>query len=289
MEFRIVLPGSFEACAHAASRSYGKNISAMTDDEKRTYVEKIWNKHTNISEHFWATIDVDSIPRWLTMLVAFQRYWFSMTERSQRYRTPLETNQEYDDRIADGEKKEDARKSLPLTTPSDITITMNREAARQIVGRLMSYRKMLNDKERAMCNEFIGAVQHHFCLNNGNEYEPDFTMCTEIYDKEEFCGVHVISKKNRVFVFVIPFYAMHQLIRHRAMIIEEWGTESADYFPCAKNDDMVFVSGTFVTMYGLKKFIATRSKPDTQEPLRSIAQKLEEIYGRTHKRTVGRR
>jgi hypothetical protein len=279
MEFKVILPGSFEACAHAASRSYGKNISVMTDDEKRAYVEKIWNKHTNISEHFWVTIDIDAIPRWLTMLIAFQRYWFSMTERSQRYRTPDETNEEYNDRIADGEKKEDARKSLPLTTPSDITITMNREAARQVIGRLMSYRNTLNDKERTECNLFIGAIQYHFCLDYNNEYEPDFTMTTEIYDKVEFQGVHVLSKRNRSFVFVIPLYAMHQLIRHRAMIIEEWGTMSADYFPYAKNEDMAFVTGTFVTMSGLKKFIATRSKPDTQEPLRSIAKKLEEIYG----------
>jgi hypothetical protein len=280
MEFRIVLPGSFEACTHAASRSYGKNISVMTDDEKRAYVEKIWNKHTNISEHFWATIDIDAIPRWLTMLVAFQRYGFTMTERSQRYRTPVETNQEYDDRIAGGEKKEDARKSLPLTTPSDITITMNREVARQVIGRLMSYCSVLLEKERTICNEFIDAIRDIFFLNESNEYESDFSMTVECVENARLhYDVYIKSKENREFMFVVPFYTMHQLIRHRTMIINEWGVGSVDYFPHAKNEDMVFVSGTFPTIKALKKFIATRSKPDTQEPLRTIAKKLEEIYG----------
>ena len=268
-------------CALAASMSYGKDLSAMSRDEKAEYVRKIWDKHTNVSEHYVQSLHLQNIPRFATLLMAFQRDGFTMTEMSQRRR---EVNWHswdgdmYRDLIIKGAKFEDARKVLRCGVLSECIVTMNREAARNIIGifnehqRLPFFRTQLEElglqKELAEAFELPidssaampGPKFEGFSLDM-NAGDPEFVVDTD--------------PESTTIWGRLPLYSFHQFARHRKILIRNWRFESKRN--CCSISDVSNDATVIFECDSLywSNFIATRSKNATQEPLRSFAKRIK--------------
>lgn len=146
MKIKVLDGTKIECCASAASMSYGKDLRDFTKQEKKDYVNKIWNKHYNVSEHFVKVLLITGIPRFLSMIIGSQRN-ITITEFSQRRRKVTDSfkfknnlfNEEtaslfslYDSLIKDGVALERAREVLPISALTDLQVTLNRETARDI-------------------------------------------------------------------------------------------------------------------------------------------------------------
>jgi hypothetical protein len=249
-------PGDINACAKAASKSYGKDTDVMSGDEREEYVRRIWDKHTNISEHFVFSLDLIGVPRIVTFVMSFQRHGFSMTEFSQRRREPSEVTAEYLSRIESGESKEDARKCLPVTTPSDVTITLNREAARNLARIIRKYRgyDQFKDALETCRIDDVLAVHGWFTPDE----EAPF-CCPDFVDQ-------VRAPQNEFEeVVTCPLYSATQLVRHRTLeVLQLAGRLST----LAQESTILFRS------FHTQRMAQLRSLPQTQEPLRTIAQQL---------------
>jgi len=278
MRMTITHPGgSIEACAKAASQSYGKDLSHMSKDQIEEYVKKIWDKHTNISEHFVQQLEFFEVPRIVSMLMEFQRH-VTFTEFSQRRRQPAVVNQEYLDAVASGEKLEDARKHLNVLTPSDFSVTLNREAARNIARILNKYQRIplfTETLQNAGVQQLL-ADAFFFTLDD----EAPF-CCPEFDGVME---VHKESMEPRVWnnamdygwgrEWVLPVYSFHEMIRHRTVEVLSWGilTEiSCSTLSEILNSSMICTS-TRSFQWG--RFQDTRATAAVQEPLRSLARSL---------------
>jgi hypothetical protein len=262
-------------CAEAASTSRGKDLIGMTEDAKADYVRSIWDKHTNVSEHFVKTVEFQEIPRFLTLLMAFQRDGFTMTERSQRYCEPEKVNEEYNRCVADGQKFQDARKCLPLSTPSNCVVTMNREAARNIARNVRKYEAIPFWEHDLKALEFPEVLANLFDFTLDNE-KPKFVAkyfdLRESSREDEWSAMFQSWGGN--LVGHLPLYSFHQMLRHRKVHFNNWQIcTKANVIGCVRNDDAVhFVA----TSDHWSDFIKTRSGNDTQEPLRSFAKALGE-------------
>lgn len=262
MRLSPLIAGDYWICAKAASMSYGKDIDSMSLEEQIEYVKRIWDKHTNVSEHFVQTILLEGVPRYVTMLIAFQRHGFTMTERSQRYREPDEVNDSYRSAVESGEKKEDARKHLDLMTPTDCVITMNREAARSVVQRLKLYEETSEFWKTKKLLDVIAFLEESFCGTK------DWVAGVDCHDPLTDSGAGIIELS-------MPVYSFHQFIRHRTVDIIHWTFHEPIQIPhvsYVRNDDIVNVVAHSIHW---EKFKKTRSGVNTQEPLRSIAQNME--------------
>lgn len=251
------------SCGFAASMSYGKDISRMTEGDIEQYVKRIWDKHTNISEHFVATIKFDDIPRIATLLIGFQRYGFTMTEFSQRRRIPNTDYMEYHELISNGIAPEDARKVLPIDTNSQCVITMNREAAKNIARILAKYNGVFDFPY----NQIIDALESVFSFSLDDK-NPLF--CPEFFGildgKSEYKAEKIGDSQ---YIFILPLYSFHQLIRHRLLRIKCWSIY--------KNGEKITnasIVNTTIEVRDIDLLKATRTGKDTQEPLRSLIQSL---------------
>lgn len=255
----------FDVCAQAAAQSYNLNIGDKTQEEKEQYVKKIWDVHTNVSEHFTASILFDEIPRWATFIMALQRHGFSMTELSQR-RNVVSDNPKYIELIKNGVKKENARKVLTMDTKSSCVITLNRESAKNIM-------RMFNMLVPTYAPPPLNEI---FLFENDKknpQFFPDikiqhskFSHSTDVYHTEE---------KN-CFKFTMPVYALHQFIRHRTIYIHNILilTKDKSCELCnVRNDDVAFIE---CSSDNWLQFVETRSTKQTQDDLRIIAQKMKE-------------
>lgn len=268
MKYKVWENGSFEHCAKAASMSYGKDLSVMTTGERIGYVERIWDKHTNVSEHFARFIEFTEIPRWATFLLAFQRDGFSMTEFSQRRRKPETDDPAYEALIENGEKLEDARKVLHLSTPSECVVSMNREVARNIARSWKRWGETF-PCVRDLDMPHILADTFAFHLDDrdpGSKFTP-----VSIVDGLD-ADVGVTHKSGIDVSLTLPMYSMHQLIRHRDLRVHDIFIHAR----CALEDvtNMTLASARVSCLYW-GDLIKTRSLADTQEPLRSIVKSLD--------------
>jgi hypothetical protein len=257
MIVELNFPGCIKACAKAAAKSYGKNVDSMSEEEQFDYVCKIWDKHTNISEHFVFSLDLLGVPRIVTFIMSMQRHGFSMTEFSQRRRKPAGSYPEYEARLAAGERKEDARKCLPVTVESDVTVTLNREAARNIARIIRKFRR--NDYFKDILNETqIDSLLSAYGIFSLDDEEP--FCCPEVVDE-------VRAPKNEFEeVITCPLYAATQLVRHRTLDI----LELAGLPPQKLGQNIALLLRSF----HWKTMAQTRSRSSTQEPLRTIARQL---------------
>lgn len=268
-------------CALAASMSYGKDLTGMSPGEKREYVQKIWDKHTNVSEHFVKTIHLHNIPRFATLIMAFQRDGFTMTEMSQR-RREVETyswdGDIYRDLIAKGTKFEDARKVLRCGVGSECIITLNREAARNIIGIFNDYQKI------PFFRTELEELELQKDLANIFELPIDSTpsMPGPKFDGFAFSPgagnpeFKVDNDPEGPLVWgILPLYSFHQFIRHRKIKIRRWEIFSKKI--CCSISDVAndaTISFECESLYW-PNFTTTRSKNATQEPLRSFARGLK--------------
>ncbi len=268
-------------CGAAAAMSYGKDLSAMSDDEVSAYVQRIWDKHTNVSEHFVKTIYFAGVPRLLTLLMAFQRHGFTMTEMSQRRRKVSSSNVVYHDLLQAGAKHEDARKVLSVLEPSECIVTMNREAAKGICGILKKQSRILTHHELSLLRNFPNTlgVLFGFDPNEVAESGPDFQETTFTPDEAEtleeggfICDL--VANRGELYIWgVLPVYSFHQFVRHRTLELGMWCFDG-DVLSLNNSDAIRFVS--HCTLTALESFVKTRSGAATQEPLRSFAKKLGE-------------
>ena len=266
LSVKVLQPGDICACAQAAAMSYNKDISAMSGEETGAYVKRIWDKHTNVSEHFVARLEFTDIPRLATLLFAFQRDGITITEMSQRRCTPEVVSQEYEDHVRGGRKLEDARKCLSVSTPSRCVITLNREAAKNVARIFWRY-------ENTTCfNEILEPLGIREILAEHFMFDLDIT---HPFDCPKFDGVLKISHTlplepaykrsgEKVFTAAMPMYSFHQFCRHRKIHLISWAISSENI----RNDTLVHV---VCQSFHWRKFAETRSGNDTQEPLRMIA------------------
>lgn len=275
MEVYELSHGSMNLCAEAASMSRGKDLIGMTEDAKADYVRSIWDKHTNVSEHFVKTVEFQEIPRFLTLLMAFQRDGFTMTERSQRYCEPEKVNEEYNRCVADGQKFQDARKCLPLSTPSNCVVTMNREAARNIARNVRKYEAIPFWEHDLKALEFPEVLANLFDFTLDNE-KPKFVSDPVEEGRTSFAREWGVLSWTWAGLLTgyLPLYSFHQMLRHRKIKFDNWQIYTkTNTVGDVRNDDTVhFVA----TSDHWAEFIKTRSGNDTQEPLRSFAKALGE-------------
>lgn len=268
-------------CAFAASMSYGKDLTGMSPGERREYVQKIWDKHTNVSEHFVKTIHFHNIPRFATLIMAFQRDGFTMTEMSQR-RREVETyswdGDIYRDLIAKGAKFEDARKVLRCGVNSECIVTLNREAARNIIGIFNDYQKI------PFFRSELEDLELQKDLANIFELHPDSTPAMPgpgfsgffVSPGADFPEFKVTRDREGPMVWgTLPLYSFHQLIRHRKIKLRSWEIFSKK--GCCSISDVANDASIYFECESLEwpNFIATRSKNATQEPLRTFARGLK--------------
>lgn len=246
---------SIECCASAAAMSYGKDLSSLSAEERSAYVEKIWDKHYNVSEHMVKTIVFYDLPRFISMIIGAQRH-ITITEFSQRRREAKQSfvfdnedlNAETKDLfgiyralIDEGVKLEDARKVLPVNALTDLQATLNRETARDIAMMDRAQREassgvpwlseMLNAERLA---ETLEEIFNFSCnVNNGpglpiRKPHPLF----ESWDIADFVGdaksleedanieVELRNKylDSAFFVIGMPMYSYMQFQRHRVNI-----------------------------------------------------------------------
>lgn len=275
MEVYELSHGSINLCAEAASMSRGKDLVGMTEDAKANYARSIWDRHTNVSEHFVKTVEFQEIPRFLTLLMAFQRDGFTMTERSQRYCEPEKVSEEYNLRLEDGQKFQDARKCLPLSTPSNCVVTMNREAARNIARNVRKYEAIPFWEHDLKAFEFPEVLANLFDFTL-DDTEPKFVakLVDEGYQNRNMDWEILVQPFGNGIHGWIPLYSFHQMLRHRKVHFNNWQIcTKANVIGCVRNDDAVHFVATS-DHWG--HFIQTRSGNDTQEPLRSFAKALGE-------------
>lgn len=264
--------------------SYGKDLSEMSNDEVSAYVQRIWDKHTNVSEHFVKTIYFAEIPRLATMLMAFQRHGFTMTEMSQRRRRVTSCNVEYHNLLASGVNHEDARKVLSVLEPSECVATMNREAAKQIARFFMFHLcypdiyEALNMTDMLNFPEELGTLfgfdwkQLSYSAREFPYYENTPIRGDLAQFRKSGFSCYCMADKH--IIGILPLYSFHQLIRHRTLEILMWCAPVPIYE--MRNSSPVMFEFT-ASRSTLQEFCKTRSGPATQEPLRSFAAKLEEI------------
>lgn len=269
MEIQVLYQSNMRTVAEAAAMSYGKDIAAMSDEDIEKYIKKIWDKHTNISEHYVATIKLTNIPRILTFLMAFQRYGFTMTEFSQRRRMVSTNNVEYHELIAkQGIPFEEARKVLSVLEPSECIVTLNREAAKSIVRIL--HKHLYSIFEDTIIRS--GIILHledifSFSAKSENVNTKFFSM---LGIDGDYPQVQKHSKNH--WTIALPMYSLHQLIRHRTLDILQWGfVRNVESIEQVKNDTLCFLEFKTDKLDLLKK---TRTTPATQEPLRTIVSML---------------
>ena len=271
MQHTAKIIGGIHACAQAAAMSYNKDLSKLTEEEVTDYVKRIWDKHTNVSEHFVARLEFADIPRLATLLFAFQRDGITITEMSQRRCTPAVVSQEYEDHVRGGQRLEDARKCLPISTPSRCVITLNREAARNIARIFGQYEK------NGYFQEILKPLGIREILAKHFMFELDIT---HPFDCPKFDGVLKISHTlplepaykrsgEKVFTTSMPMYSFHQFCRHRKIHMISWAISCENI----RNDTLVHV---VCQSFHWRKFAETRSGNDTQEPLRTIARQIKE-------------
>lgn len=257
MIVELNFPGCIKACARAAAKSYGKSVDSMSEEEQFDYVCKIWDKHTNISEHFVFSLDLLGVPRIVTFVMSMQRHGFSMTEFSQRRRKPAGSYPEYEACLAAGERKEDARKCLPVTVESDVTVTLNREAARNLARIVRKFRR-----------------NGYFC-DMLNETQIDSLLSVygifSLDDEEPFCCPEIVSEARAPQnefedVITCPLYTASQLVRHRTLEV----VQIAGAPPQTLGQNITLL----LRSLHWKLMAQTRSQSSTQEPLRTIARQL---------------
>lgn len=276
----------FLVCAEAASMSYGKDLSDLSHEEVEKYVKRIWDKHTNVSEHFVQTIKFMNIPRILTLLIALQRDGFTMTEMSQRRRVVTTDNEEYH-YLLKNQRHEDARKVLSVLEPSECVITMNREAARNISATLLCYQEdyeifsgVIQESNiiETLKTLFSFTVEEDAGVWNVPEFCPEICEDDEDVSGLSYKGDGFFSWENRVNLFHtgtvyanLPMYSFHQFIRHRKVRIKEWGFLEKTLGE-TRNDSIVCFEANSDDW---ARFVKTRSGQATQEPLRSFAKKIQ--------------
>jgi len=266
MEFIISEPGHIRACARAAAHSYGKDTYSMTCVEVNEYVKKIWDRHTNVGEHFVQQIEVFDVPRIISLIMEFQRD-VTFTEFSQRRRKPAVVNQAYEDAIAAGEKKEDARKHLSVLAPTNFAVTVNREGARNIARILQKYQKY--DLFRDVITEY----PVHELLAKAFMFELDDKpplFCPDFHIGSVGENPCVLKLTRVAKAITLPMYSFHELVRHRKMEVVFWRihTSALDNF---LESSMVEMGATSLHWNLVS---STRSGPDVQEPLRTLAKEL---------------
>jgi len=262
---KVLQSGNIHACAEAAAMSYNKDLSKLTEEQITDYVKRIWDKHTNVSEHFVARLEFTDIPRLATLLFAFQRDGITITEMSQRRCTPAAVSQEYEDHIRGGMKLEDARKCLPVSTPSRCVITLNREAARNIARIFRQYENIARFQEilEPLGIREILAKHFMFELDITHPFDcPKFEGSMRMNELRVGCRASIYDPTVRW--FLIPMYSFHQLCRHRKIRLDTWMIDEGEI--C--NDTLVAVE---CRSFHWRKFAETRCGNDTQEPLRTIA------------------
>ena len=281
MMYEVLNRGDIEMCALAASMSYGKDLTGMTNEEKEAYVHKIWDKHTNVSEHYISTIHFTNIPRFASLLLAFQRDGFTMTEMSQRRR---EVNwhswdgEMYRDLLASGVKFEDARKVLRCGVPSECIVTLNRESARNIARLFSNYAKIpfFRTELEELGLPKILAEEFEFDVDNeAARNSPRFTGFSWDMTEPTSCQ-HRIFVRNKLYVSgTLPLYSFHQFLRHRKIKLLDWGItykKQVCSISDVPNDATVEFSCSSLNW---PEFVATREGHATQEPLRSFALDLK--------------
>jgi hypothetical protein len=262
LSVKVLQSGDIYACAQAAAMSYNKDISAMSGEETEAYVKRIWDKHTNVSEHFVARLEFTDIPRLATLLFAFQRDGITITEMSQRRCKPNETTEEYETCIENGAKLEDARKCLPVSTPSRFVVTLNRESARNMARIFQCYERICVFREILKPLGIPDILAHHFMFNLDIQYPFNFPAFLGVIDLCKPIGSSKIS--DNLYEFVMPMYSFHQFCRHRKILLISWCVAGEPLY----NDTLVSV---MCRSFHWKEFAETRSGNDTQEPLRTIA------------------
>ncbi len=267
MRFKILKRDSIEGCAAAAAMSYGKDIRKMSSEEKCAYTMRIWDKHTNVSEHFTQRVEMRGVPRVVSMLMEFQRDGITFTEFSQRRRVPAVVNEEYRRMVADGVKLEDARKCLSILTPSDFVATMNREAARNIVRILARY-ALFSPVAIDKITEFLAASFY---------FEPDTVPPHACPKWDGFIVSDIKDPSARIgdgpyeMEWIVPMYSLHEMIRHRKLDLISWGfLVDSPYtsFGDVTENTMAVVRARSFEWEG---FLETRAQPGVQKPLRSLA------------------
>lgn len=255
----------FSICAYAAGQSYNLDIHAKTEKERQEYVSRIWDEHTNVSEHATLSILFTAIPRWATLIMALQRDGFTMTELSQR-RNVVSYDEEYQELLQSSVKKEDARIVLPLSTMSSCVVTLNRESAKNIVR---TFRTRFPDLQPPPLNQIFSF--------DFDEKQPLFAP--EILFREHITngtwGVTQDQKDKNTFVLRMPMYSLHQFIRHRKILLHQIVVYSqSKQLPDVLNKDYCDVT---CSSFCWDLFVRTRRGKSTQEPLRSIAISIDSM------------
>ena len=278
MECELLGPDNLEKCAIAASMSYGKDLGGMTRPERDRYVERIWDKHTNVSEHCTKTLLFYNIPRYATLLLAFQRDGFTMTEMSQRRREVKGHSPDrdlYRELLSNGEKFENARRVLCSDVPSECVVTMNREAARSIISLFNKYSQIpffRSELESLGMQEKLAELFLLHPYATVDNVVPVFLQPTTVIPCELPGGFNVCADQDNISVVgFLPLFSFHQFIRHRKILLENWGVVSEGPIcsvSALSNSSMIRF---YCKSLHWHQFIATRRGAATQEPLRSFA------------------
>ncbi|MCX8008552.1 MAG: FAD-dependent thymidylate synthase [Patescibacteria group bacterium] len=252
----------YDICANAAAQSYNLDLSQKTEEEKKNYIKKIWDIHTNVSEHATISILFHKIPRWATFIMALQRHGFTMTELSQR-RNVVSQEEKYLEDLKKGVKKEDARKRLPASVSSSCVVTLNRESAKNIM-RFFSLYAGGNEHPR---------LDYIFDFEVDNKKPLGSPKIWEFVDKE-WKGPYYVEAVNRekTFRIALPLYSLHQMIRHRTINFQEFY-----FYAKAKNVSELYNNNYVIVVCSSdfwQEFVNTRNNKRTQEPLKSIAEKI---------------
>jgi len=259
--------GDIHACAEAAAMSYNKDLSKLTKEEVTDYVKRIWDRHTNVSEYFVGLLKFTDIPRIASLLFAFQRD-ITITEMSQRRCMPSVVTAEYLQKLTDGEALQDARKCLPVETPSNMTVLMNRVAAKNVSRIFHKYEKIDLFRDMLVPLEIPRILSECFMFDVDDDDPFDCPEFNGVFGFDEIAYTRVGDMPGWK-LFFIPMYSFHQFCRHRKTSMFSWNLSDKEI----RNDTLVRV---LARSFHWDHFAQVRSGADTQEPLRSMALQIKE-------------